>query len=45
MNTLIAYFSRAGGNYFNGDVISIKEGNTEVVANKISVLTEEIFLR
>lgn len=39
MNILIAYFSRAGENYCNGDVISIEEGNTEVVANKISKLT------
>ena len=39
MNILVAYFSRAGENYFNGDIISIKEGNTEVVANKISGLT------
>ena len=39
MNILVAYFSRAGENYFNGDIISIKEGNTEVVANKITILT------
>ena len=39
MNTLIAYFSRAGENYRNGDIISIEEGNTEVVAKKIAVLT------
>ena len=39
MNILIAYFSRAGENYCNGGVISIEEGNTEIVANKISVLT------
>ena len=39
MNTLIAYFSREGENYCNGDIISVEEGNTEVVANKISALT------
>ena len=39
MNTLIAYFSREGENYCNGDIISVEEGNTEVVANKISILT------
>lgn len=39
MNTLIAYFSRAGENYCGGDVISIEKGNTEIVANKISMLT------
>ena len=39
MNTLIAYFSREVENYCNGDIISVEEGNTEVVANKISILT------
>ena len=39
MNTLIAYFSREGENYCNGDIISVEESNTEVVANKISILT------
>ena len=39
MKTLIAYFSRAGENYCNGSLISLEEGNTEVVAKKIAVLT------
>lgn len=39
MNTLIVYFSRAGENYSGGNIVSLEEGNTEVVAKKIAVLT------
>ena len=44
MKALVAYFSRAGENYSNGDVVKIEEGNTEVVAKKIAILTNgELF--
>ena len=44
MNILIAYFSRAGENYRNGDVIFLEEGNTEVIAKKIAVISDgELF--
>jgi flavodoxin len=33
--TLIAFYSRAGQNYVSGDIVDLKVGNTEVVANKI----------
>ena len=39
MSTLIAYFSRSEENYFLGDVISLEEGNTEIIAKKIAMLT------
>jgi flavodoxin len=39
MNTLIAFFSRADENYFDGAYRYIKVGNTEVVANQIKELT------
>ncbi|MGP1611620.1 MAG: flavodoxin [Catonella sp.] len=39
MNILIAYFSRAGENYHNGGVIFLEEGNTEVIARKIAVIS------
>lgn len=35
MATLIAYFSRGGYNYVNGDIIELKEGNTKVAAKKL----------
>ena len=35
MKKLIAYFSRADENYFNGALRNIEVGNTEVVAKKI----------
>ena len=37
---LIAYFSRAGENYYYGDRIDLEVGNTEVLANKISALID-----
>ena len=35
MAKLIAYFSRAGENYFNGSIRSIPVGNTEIAAKKL----------
>ncbi len=37
--SLIAYYSRRGYNYVNGEIVDLKIGNTEVVANKIQSLT------
>lgn len=36
---LIAYYSRRGNNYRNGEIVNLKVGNTEVVAGKIRELT------
>lgn len=36
---LIAYYSRRGNNYCNGEIVNLKVGNTEVVAGKIQKLT------
>lgn len=36
---LIAYYSRRGENYVNGDVKNLKKGNTEIIAEFISELT------
>jgi len=36
---LIAYYSRAGNNYVNGEIIDLPVGNTEVAANMIEKLT------
>ena len=35
MNNLILYYSRAGENYANGQVVNLEKGNTEVVAEFI----------
>ena len=35
MRTLIAYFSRAGENYFGGSIKNITVGNTEICAGLI----------
>ena len=37
--SLIAWFSRRGNNYFNGKIIHLTVGNTEVVAKKIAAMT------
>ncbi len=37
--TLIAYFSREGGNYVGGKIVNLPVGNTEVVAKMIEKLT------
>ena len=38
MNSLIIYFSRAGENYVNGQILNLKNGNTEIIAKKIAEL-------
>jgi flavodoxin len=38
-NTLIAYFSREGGNYVGGQIVDLPVGNTEVAAKMIEKLT------
>lgn len=35
---LIAYFSRKGQNYVNGDIVNLPVGNTEVIAKKIHAI-------
>jgi flavodoxin len=37
--SLIAYYSRKGENYLNGNIVNLTVGNTEVVAKKIQSLT------
>ena len=37
--TLIAYFSHVGENLENNEIVELKKGNTEVVAEKIAQLT------
>ena len=39
MAKLIAYFSRADENYFNGALKKISVGNTEIAAQKLQELT------
>ncbi len=39
MAALIAYFSRAGENYFSGALRTVQVGNTEVVAKALAELT------
>lgn len=39
MNALIAYYSRKGNNYVNGNIVSLPVGNTEVLAKKIQEIT------
>ena len=36
--TLIAYFSHAGQNYVNGDIVDLPVGNTAIVAEKLKAL-------
>ena len=36
---LVAYYSRRGMNYVNGNIVNLEVGNTEVVAGKIEALT------
>lgn len=41
---LIAYYSRQGQNYLNGNIVNLPIGNTEIVAKKIQELTSsELF--
>jgi flavodoxin len=37
---LVAYFSHTGQNYSNGRIVELKKGNTAVVADMISELTD-----
>lgn len=37
---LVAYYSRKGQNYVNGNIINLPVGNTEKIANMIRELTE-----
>ena len=39
MNSLIAYFSRAGKNYVKGDIVDLPVGNTAIIAQEIKELT------
>lgn len=39
MSSLIIYFSRAGENYFGGELKNIEKGNTEVIAEYIQEFT------
>jgi flavodoxin len=36
---LMAYFSRSGNNYVNGNIINLPVGNTEIAAKKIKEMT------
>lgn len=42
---LIAYFSHAGQNYVNGEIVELAVGNTEVAAKKLSAITGAGLLR
>ena len=43
-NVMVAYFSRAGENYYYGDRIDLEVGNTEVVTNMItSAITADVY--
>lgn len=37
--TLIAYYSRSGGNYVSGNIVDLPVGNTEIIAQTICGLT------
>lgn len=39
MKSLVIYFSRTGENYMEDGIRNINEGNTEIVAKKISEIT------
>lgn len=42
--SLIAFYSRKGSNYFDGKIMDLPVGNTEVIAKKIAALTgSELF--
>lgn len=44
MKKLVAYYSRAGENYFGGKLLDIDEGNTEVVAKMIAkIINADLF--
>lgn len=37
--SLIAYYSRKGQNYVNGNILNLTVGNTEIIAKKIQAMT------
>ena len=39
MAELIAYFSRPGENYVNGNIVNLEVGNTEIAAKMIQEIT------
>ena len=44
MADLIAFYSRRGQNYFDGEIKEVKKGNTEIVAEKLQEITgAEVF--
>ena len=42
MAFLVAYYSRAGENYFGGNIVSVEKGNTEKVAMRLAAFTEAV---
>lgn len=44
-HNLIVYFSRNGENYVDGQIVSLKKGNTEVVAKKIHSLIDSTLFK
>lgn len=45
MPELIAYFSRAGENYVNGNILNLSVGNTELAAKIIQEVTGADYIR
>lgn len=45
MSSIVIYFSRAGENYFGGELKNIEKGNTEVIAQYIHDLTGEYLFK
>lgn len=43
--TLVVYYSRPGKNYVDGDIVDLKVGNTQVVAEKIQRLVHSDIFR
>lgn len=42
---LIVYFSRNGENYMNGNIVDLKEGNTEIAAHILSSMIDGTLFR
>ncbi|MBE6488468.1 MAG: flavodoxin [Methanosphaera stadtmanae] len=40
MKSLIIYYSRAGQNYVNGDIVDLKRGNNEIIVDYITEFTQ-----
>ena len=45
MKSLVAYYSRAGENYFSGKIISVETGNTEKIAKELAAFTDSDIFR